>query len=368
MRLASKIFVLTIFFAGIMAGVFYFRNSTPPANDWMNEQIEKDFAPFAEAKLSRKQVRQIAEDPANDDHLFVHYSIKNNKVSLFHRLAPDHPLGQEHLFPRMNAITNALKQIVKKYPLPDIEFIVSLHDAFYKSFEIPVFVMAKTLQMENQILFPDFQALRGEYQVLKGQDITKDSAIPSWDGRKGQLVWRGGPSQHPPLGFPVSLDPNEPHCLSRIKLCALSQRNPQLIDARFSYLGASWPTLEPFLGNFIPFEEQMTYKYHAQIDGYSCSYTSSGWKFFTGSLVFKEDSHHIQWYYNALKPYVHYIPVKEGLGDLLEKLEWARLHDAEARQIAQQGREFALSHITQGQNRLYYYHALLAYSRLNWTD
>lgn len=368
MKWISKICVLAIVLTGVMASVLYFRNSIPTPSDWMTTQIEKDVAPFAKAKLSQKQVRQIAEDPANDHHFLVHYTIKNNKVSTFHRLAPDHPLGQEHLIPRMNAITNALKQIVKKYPLPDMEFLVTLHDVFYESFEIPIFVMAKTLQMGNQILFPDFQALRGEYQVLKGQDITKDSAIPAWDGRKGQLVWRGGPSQHPPLGFPVSLDPHEPHCLSRIKLCYLSQRNPELIDARFSYLGESWPSLGQFLGSFITFEDQMTYKYQAQIDGYSCAYTSSGWKFFTGALVFKEDSHHIQWYYQALKPYVHYIPVKEGLGDLLDKLEWARLHDEEARLIAQQGREFALSHITQEQNRLYYYHALLAYSRLNWTD
>ena len=104
------------------------------------------------------------------------------------------------------------------------------------------------------------------------------------------------------------------------------------------------------------------------IDGYSCSYTTSGWRLFSGSLIFKEDSNHFQWYYKQLKPFEHYIPVKEGLDDLVERLKWAMTHDDDARKIARQAREFALSHITQEKNRLYLYYALLAYSKLNWTE
>ncbi len=349
-------------------GAFWLRKKAPEASGWMVQQIERDLSRFKDQPISRGKIIRTAADPANDGHLLIHYSIRKNKVTASHRIPPDHPLTKDHLIPRMKAILSSLQNTVRKYPLPDLDFVVTIHDALHASFDFPLFVMATVPGLENQILIPDFEALRGTYQVIKPADITDERSIPAWQDRKGLLVWRGGPGQHPPEGFPVSTDPNEAHCLSRIKLCHLSTLHPDVIDSRFSYLGANWEMLAPYLGSFLTYPEQLSYKYHMLIDGYSCSYYSSGWKFFSGSLVFKEDSKHIQWYYSQLKPNVHYIPVKEGLADLLEKIQWAKEHDEEAAQIARQGREFALSHITQDKNRAYLYHLLLAYSRLNWVD
>jgi len=349
--------------------VFSLHNHVPQASDWMIRQINKDLSRFAnQKKMSQKKIIQIADNPAYDADLFIHFTIRKNKVSMSHHISPSHMLAKDCLFPRLYSIKNSLQQILKKYPLPDMDFIVSIHDALVSSYDVPIFVMAKIERFDNQILIPDFEALRGRYQVLPSQDITRDDAIPSWDKKQQQLLWRGGPGQHPPEGFTTSLQPNDPHCLSRIKLCHLSAQYPEIIDAKFSYLGSGFESLSDFFGSFIPFEAQLLYKYQMLIDGYSCAYTTSGWKFFSDSLVFKEDSKHIQWYYNELKPYEHYIPVKEGLDDLVEKLKWAMTHDGEAKKIAHQARKFALSHITQEKNRLYFYYALLAYSKLNWTE
>lgn len=38
---------------------------------------------------------------------------------------------------------------------------------------------------------------------------------------------------------------------------------------------------------------------------------------------------------------IHYIPIKTDLSDLVEKLEWARNNDHEAKQIAKNGQKFA---------------------------
>lgn len=46
---------------------------------------------------------------------------------------------------------------------------------------------------------------------------------------------------------------------------------------------------------------------------------------------------------NELKPWWHYVPVEQDLSDLPEKLEWAREHPVEAKQIARQGSEFMKS-------------------------
>jgi hypothetical protein len=64
-----------------------------------------------------------------------------------------------------------------------------------------------------------------------------------------------------------------------------------------------------------------------------------------GSLVFKQDSPYVEHFYGSLREWEHYIPVRSDLGDLLEKIDWARTHDAEARAVAANGVRFARQHL-----------------------
>lgn len=54
------------------------------------------------------------------------------------------------------------------------------------------------------------------------------------------------------------------------------------------------------------------------------------------SVVLKQDSIYYEHFYNELQPWKHYIPVKSNLSDLLEKLKWAKDHDAEVRPFSEQ--------------------------------
>lgn len=45
------------------------------------------------------------------------------------------------------------------------------------------------------------------------------------------------------------------------------------------------------------------------------------------SVVLKQDSIYYEHFYNELRPWEHYVPVRADLGDLLEKIQWARQHD-----------------------------------------
>lgn len=47
------------------------------------------------------------------------------------------------------------------------------------------------------------------------------------------------------------------------------------------------------------------------------------------SVVLKQDSSYYEHFYNELRPWTHYIPIRADLGDLLEKIQWAREHDEE---------------------------------------
>jgi hypothetical protein len=66
--------------------------------------------------------------------------------------------------------------------------------------------------------------------------------------------------------------------------------------------------------------------------------------------------------------YVHYVPVNEDLSDLVEKLEWAKAHDQEAKEIAANAHQFACEHIAQEACDEYLYHLLVAYSKLNFIE
>lgn len=333
-------------------------------NAWMTRQIAHEFAYFnTRGSVSKAEVEKLINDPAYDPLLLVQFSIRNNQV--YHRYPAS--LQGSHAI-RVNAIQDALESIVKTRSLPDIDFVVSMHDALGEQVQcdVPIFVMAKQRGAFAQILIPDFDALKGAYQVLHKKDIVKDKLLP-WKQREPRMIWRGSTAQHPPRGYPLSWDLADPYCLSRIKLCAYSEQFPAVIDAKFTIFaqGAeNIPYLLKYKGDFVPYKEQLKCKYQMMIDGNTCSYSASGWRFFSGSLVFKEDSDHIQWYYSELQPYQHYVPVAEGLGDLMDKLKWAQDHDEQARRIAKNARAFAASHITQEMNRSYLYYTLLTYSQL----
>ena len=88
----------------------------------------------------------------------------------------------------------------------------------------------------------------------------------------------------------------------------------------------------------------MQYKYQLNIDGtvaaYRLPYLLAG-----GSLVLKQDSDYYEHFYHQLEPWVHYVPVKKDIGDLVERLEWARENDDRAREMAANAAQFVQDHL-----------------------
>ena len=90
------------------------------------------------------------------------------------------------------------------------------------------------------------------------------------------------------------------------------------------------PASPTFCYFFSTFHHQ--YKYQINIDGtvaaYRLPYLLAG-----DSVVLKQDSSYYEHFYNELRPWEHYVPIRADLGDLLEKIEWARDHDEEVTMI-----------------------------------
>ncbi|HAB98962.1 MAG TPA: hypothetical protein DCE71_03985 [Parachlamydiales bacterium] len=153
----------------------------------------------------------------------------------------------------------------------------------------------------------------------------------------------------------------------RFLLCQMAAEHSESIDAGFIHLdnpqikvaveklGLKKPPLSK--------RDHLAYKYLPVLDGRMCTYPGYQWRLLSNSVCLKQESDEVQWFYRALKPYVHYIPVQNDLSDLLEKIEWARKHDREAQNISIQAQQFASQHLKFEDVYFYLYLALHHYAK-----
>ena len=62
--------------------------------------------------------------------------------------------------------------------------------------------------------------------------------------------------------------------------------------------------------------------------------------------VLLADRPHHEYFYEHLKPWEHYIPVKRDLSDLIEKVAWCKLNHGKAAEIAENAYQFSKVHLT----------------------
>ena len=333
-----------------------------PCAGWMHQAIEQEFSGFAEEGISRKKLEQTwnhfskTKDPQRSRQSFKRYKVIKSKV-----------------YGPKTALKNLLQVLVKKYAVPDVDFIychediIPLTDREKSEKYVPIFCSAKDRGNSQVILFVDsyydIKALDSGWNGLI-QIVNNNQHQWDWSKKLEKLVWRGSAND----GFYTwdnwkNLPRGRAVYLSR-HVC------PEHIDAGFTGFwqrkeSDGW-LLDRFAGtspNLSP-PEQMCYKYLLDVDGVTCTFTSLSWKLLTGSVVLKQITSDIMWYYPNLIPWEHYIPVQKDLGDLVEKVIWAKTHDTEARLIAENGRRFALENLMPEHILLYCYMTLLKYASL----
>ena len=66
---------------------------------------------------------------------------------------------------------------------------------------------------------------------------------------------------------------------------------------------------------------------------------------YSNSLLLKQESTKVKWFYEDIKPDVHYISVKNDLSDLVDKVKWLRENDELAQNITRQARKLVISRL-----------------------
>ena len=97
----------------------------------------------------------------------------------------------------------------------------------------------------------------------------------------------------------------------------------------------------PVAGEFMTLEELAKYKYHIDLGGGGgTTWTGTVQKLSMPGLLFHHVTPTKDYFHDLIKPWVHYVPVRADLEDLLEKLEWAESHSEEAKQISENATKF----------------------------
>jgi hypothetical protein len=86
--------------------------------------------------------------------------------------------------------------------------------------------------------------------------------------------------------------------------------------------------------------EQARYKYILHLPGHSEAYRLS-LEMYSGSVILYHPCQYRLWFFQWMKPWVHYVPLTGAIEDVYEKIRWCKANDEKCRIIAENAREFA---------------------------
>ncbi len=178
------------------------------------------------------------------------------------------------------------------------------------------------------------------------RDLAEKSAM-DWDRRSDIVRWRGGPNGAGAITADLAamLDPA---VMQRVRLC-MTALDIAGVDAKIVPHG---DVADPFNGGGghltgakIEEKRWLGDKYAIDVDGHSNSWSNFLIRLHFGCCVFKVESQfgYRQWYYDRIRPWEHFVPVRADMGDLEKKIDWARANPVKAREIAGNGQTFARS-------------------------
>ena len=259
------------------------------------------------------------------------------------------------------SLISYFQNFLKNYKIPDIDFIIYDSDFIYLDenqeydhIKIPTFMMSKNLdskQEKNQLLLPDAYIIN--YWHKLAHSIPKSRDKNPWDQKINKIFWRGGTTG---VSDKYTYSISNLDKIERLKLVMLSTIYPDLIDADFTWYpnfskDSNGKNLKYLLSSLFPNshaiseEDHLKYKYLISIDGQTCAWLRIPWIMISNSVLVKQDSSRIEWFYPAIKPYIHYVPLKQDLTDIFEQISWMKANDNKLQEISLNAQKFIESEL-----------------------
>jgi hypothetical protein len=74
-----------------------------------------------------------------------------------------------------------------------------------------------------------------------------------------------------------------------------------------------------------------------------------------GIAVVLQEYPYEEWFTHLIKPYVHYIPLRQNLSNLNETLHWIKFNPKKVQEIANNGKKFFDEYLAPDRIELFYY-------------
>ena len=315
-----------------------------------SHQIDLDFAVW-----KRQSIDDIGKQWKN-----VETIAKTHRLTLYQII--DHRLYRQNddelIFPARNyGIEHFLLNIIDT--LPNMEFLVNTYDWPQHQPDIPILSFSKSLiSNDNDILYPAWSfwdggpALGSVYPTGIGrwdmmrQTLNKARQTLPWSKKDSRGFFRGSRTSS-----------------ERDPLVLLSRHRPELLDAQYTK-NQAWKSDVDTLGHppaaELKHEAFCQYKYLFNFRGVAASFRLRH-LFLCGSLVFHVGSDWIEFFYDRLEPWYHYIPINTDLNDVEQLLLFAQNNDRLISKIARQGRDFIWEYLTMDHVELYWKELLFEY-------
>ena len=237
------------------------------------------------------------------------------------------------------------------------EPVVDTHDLPF-----PVFSWTKTV-LHTDLLIPYISFNHLPENKPDACDF-QDKEKREWTLKVPYGVWRGATTGVDPLTKDNWREQARP------KLVMLCKNLSDICDARISEYVQAAPDVIQEMRNDLGMEAKMSldqqdyYKYALVLDGNSAPSSRMKAHLERSSLIVKQSSPFIEFFYASLQPYVHYVPISRSLEDLASVISWARTHDDHASGMVANARKFACENFTKKTVRAYMRYVFSEYAKV----
>lgn len=266
---------------------------------------------------------------------------------------------------RCSGVEHFIRKVLKKVKLPDMELVINVRD--YPQIlpnygpQGPLLSFSKTKEYID-IMYPAWSFYAGGPAIklfptgLGRFDLLRDSISKAaekfpWKHKKSKAFFRGSRTSD-----------------ERDSLILLSRSNPELVDAKYTK-NQAWKSPEDTLNaepaDEVPLEDHCKFKFLFNYRGVAASFRLKH-LFLCKSLVFHVGDEWQEFFYNALKPWVHYVPVdsKSTSEELKSLITFFKNHPKLSEEIAERGFEMIWNHLRLKDVECYWLRLLRTYGKL----
>lgn len=258
----------------------------------------------------------------------------------------------------LQGFLSALNALSAISPLPSLSFLMTFQPGFdrpllVKETTVPIFAISKERGNHKVVLVP---------RLWNPEREKSAELFCGWEEKKEKALFRGATTDGSYGYYDWDFKP-------RARLALRSRFHRGILDAALIPSASLSPYIDNWMNgmglltSYMQPKDQIHFKYLIAMDGRSTP-SSLEWQLFSGSAILKTRSNKIEWFYAGLDPDFHYIEFRPDSEDLIEKIQWLKAHNTEAKEIAGNARAFATENLLDDSAFAYLYRVLQTYSAL----